>query len=135
VKVLKKYRKLSLLKKHLPAILLKITDLSSLTWAFRDIATVIYGLQHMRANEQGPIGILSLMTTVIDKSMENNKSMQSSKGQDIFMLLYGLQNMTSDEKVRRDLLNVVTLMIIECKDTFLCSVCGQCSIRFAGYEQ
>jgi hypothetical protein len=118
MKVSKKNRKLSFLKEHFPAILSKIIDLSSLTWVFRDIATVIYGLQHKKANEQDAIRISSVMTTVIDKSMKNNKNMQSLKEQSISMLLYGLQNMTSDEKVIRDLLKVVALMIIECKDKF-----------------
>jgi hypothetical protein len=118
VKFTKENRKVSFLKKHLPAILLKITDLSTLPWTFKDIAIVIYSLQHMTANDIGAIGILSVMTTVIEKSLENSNSMQSLKEQSISMLLYGLQNMTSDEKVIQDLLKVVSLMIIECKDTF-----------------
>jgi hypothetical protein len=90
VKVSKRNRKLSFLKKHLPAILLKITDLSPLAWTFRDIATVIYGLQHATANDVSAIGILSVMTSIIDKSMKNSKNVQSLKGQNISTLSYGL---------------------------------------------
>jgi hypothetical protein len=118
VKVAKKNGKFSFLKKHLPAILLKITDLSSLTWTFKDIAMVIYSLQHMTANDIGASGILLVMTTVIEKSLKNSNSMQSLKGQSISMLLYGLQNMTSEERDIRCLLAVTSLMIVECKDSF-----------------
>jgi hypothetical protein len=117
-KVSKRNRRVSYLKKHLPAIVLQLRELSSTSWSFQEISGVVYGLQFMTTDDIGVIEILSVMTEVAIKSIENIQSMQSLQGQHISMLLYGLQSMNSRHEGIRGLLSVVAIMVTNCTDKF-----------------
>jgi hypothetical protein len=98
------------LKKHLPAIVTQLKELSSSIWTFQDISGVIYGLQYMTVNDAGVKDILSVMTTVAARSLLDVKTTHSLQGQHIAMLLYGLQSMSSKDENVRSLLSVVTMV-------------------------
>mmetsp|Transcript_8709 Transcript_8709/g.8639 ORF Transcript_8709/g.8639 Transcript_8709/m.8639 type:complete len:545 (+) Transcript_8709:268-1902(+) len=137
-KVSKRNKRVSFLKKHLPAIVTQLKELSSSIWTFQDISGVIYGLQYMTVNEVGVKNILSIMTTVAAKSLLDVKITQSLQGQHIAMLLYGLQmtascgnqfkaqevgnalyglkGMSSDCGEVRDLLSALTIKVSSCKE-------------------
>lgn len=94
-KVSKRNRKISFLKKHLPAIAIKLKELSTSDCYFKDISSIVYGLQFMTAKDLGVMDILSVMTTMASESIKNIRMIQSLQAQHISMMLYGLQRIDS----------------------------------------
>jgi hypothetical protein len=117
-KVSKVNRKPSLVKKHLKAIASQLKVLSTSTWSFKDIGSIVFGLQNMSGNEVGLKDVLSLMTMVALESTKNSDQMKVLRSKDISTLVYGLKNMTSENIECRKLLSVVAVMISRCNDTF-----------------
>ena len=115
VKVTKKSKKISYLKVHLPVIASKLKTFSAAGWKFRDISTIIYGLQCFSEDDDGLIDILSLMTDLAAQGIAEN---QQLKSQDISMLLLGIQEMSSTVEAVPKLLSVITKMVSSCGDNF-----------------
>ena len=66
----KSNRQYNLLKIHLPAIASRLNKLSSLLWSFRDISSLVYGLQCMTEKDNGLPSYLSVVTKVVTESIQ-----------------------------------------------------------------
>ena len=115
VKLTKKSKKISLLKNHLPLIASRLKEFPPSDWRFRDISTVVYGLQSFTENDEGVSSILSVMTEL---ALQNISSKQPIKSQDISMMLLGLQCMSSRNEEIKKLLSAITTMISTCEESF-----------------
>ena len=115
VKVSKKSKKMSYLRVHLPVIAAKLKTFPAADWNFRDISTIVYGLQCFKVDDDGVIDILSLMCTLVEHGI-NEK--QLIKSQDVSMLLLGLQKMCSSREEVSKFLSLITIMVTGCDDHF-----------------
>jgi hypothetical protein len=115
VKVTKKSPNLFLLREHLPAIAKRLKEVNPSDWKFRDISTIMYGLQCSRDNDSGVIDVLTVITAAAERGATENLRVTS---QDASMMLLGLRKISYGHDASRKLLSVITKIIQKCTDLY-----------------
>ena len=85
-----------LLKKHLPLVAKRLQALTSSSWTYTDISSVIYGLQCLGEKDDKYLKILSTMTEVINVKLNGREKISS---RDVASMLVGLQRNTDRKSV------------------------------------
>lgn len=96
------------LRFHLPAIASQIGKLSTTSWKFGDIASVLYGLQCMDENTEGYLRIIEIMTEAAIKTLKNGYLPMPSN---ISMMMIGLQNNSYATETSRKFIPVLISLI------------------------
>ena len=102
-----------ILRKHLPAIAIRVEELACVPWLYMEIAFVIYGLQCFDEETLGYLSILASMAKVIRCALNGSDTLTS---QSLSMLLFGLQKNVCNESQSLQLLAGVTEMIAQCDE-------------------
>lgn len=110
-----RYQTNSFLKPYLPAIVLQLNTITTY-FTYKDISTIIYGLQLLDWKDEGVMDIISFIN---DKEIgKGAEYIKSPKSQDISMLLYGLQRIGCNNQETKVLLQKVYFMIDKCNEVF-----------------
>ena len=97
-----------LLRKHLPVIAKRISDLTSEAWTFKQIAFVVYSLQFIVEKDRHIMNILSSMVKVSAVTINGDVAPTSL---DIAMIILGLQHHDSTHVQAGNLLGFVEQML------------------------
>ena len=109
-----KSKSYDLLKKHLPAIASRLQTLSSSRWRFMEYSFVIYGLQCIGEKDAGYVTVLSIMTSIADRMLWDDKAIRS---QNISMMLFGLQRNRCEETESVVFIKKATVIISKCTES------------------
>lgn len=104
-----------LLKKHLPVLAKRISDLTSEAWTFKQIAFVVYSLQFIVEKDRHIMNILASMNKVSSVTMSGDVAPTSL---DIAMLILGLQHHDSSHVQAQNLLGFAEQMLQVCTTKF-----------------
>lgn len=115
VKVTKKNPDLYLLREHLSAIAKRLSEVNTSDWKFRDISTIMYGLQCCKDTDSGVIEVLTVITAAAERGVTESLPVTS---QDASMMLLGLRKIGCEHEASRKLLSVTTKIIQNCTDHF-----------------
>jgi hypothetical protein len=115
VKVKKKNPDLFLLSEHLPAIAMRLKVANPSDWRFRDISTIMYGLQCSKGSDMGVVEVLIVITAAAERGITESLPWTS---QDASMMLLGLRKISCWHEASRKLLSVITKMIPKCADHY-----------------
>jgi hypothetical protein len=115
VKVTKKNPELFLLSEHLPAIAKRLKEANPGDWRFRDISTIMYGLQCSKDSDIGVIEVLTVITAAAERGVTESLPVTS---QDASMMLLGLRKISCGHEASRKLLSVILKIIQSCTDHY-----------------
>jgi hypothetical protein len=111
----KNRKEFPLLKKHLPVLAKRISDLTSEPWTFKQIAFVVYSLQHIQEKDRHIMNILSSMVKVSAVTMAGDVPPSSM---DIAMIILGLQHHDATQVQAGNILGFVEQMLQVCTAKF-----------------
>ena len=103
------------IKLHLPAIALRISELSTKEWSYREIAFVIYGLQFDKNKDRHSLGILANMVKVTTETLKREIP---PKSLDIAMIILGMQHNRSSQVQANNMMGLVNEMLAACCNQF-----------------
>ena len=102
------------LKRNLPAIASRIKKLPTVSWRYRDISAVVYGLQCLREDDDGYLAVVAAMTAALVKS---NQSREAVPFKSISMAMIGLQKNKLRARQSVELLNSIMIMTKSCHES------------------
>ena len=102
------------LKRNLPAIASRIKKLPTVSWRYRDISAVVYGLQCLREDDDGYLAVVAAMTAALVKS---NQSREAVSFKLISMAMIGLQKNKLRARQSVELLNSIMIMTKSCHES------------------
>jgi hypothetical protein len=103
------------LKRHLPAVAVHLESMKELKWRYREICSVIYGLQCLKESDDGYLAVISTASKVIERMSE---SMTGPTAQGLSMLLLGLQGNKFQSEESIHLLSLLPKVVECCTEPF-----------------
>jgi hypothetical protein len=103
------------LKRHLPAVAVHLESMITLKWRYREICSVIYGLQCLKESDDGYLAVISMTSKVIERMNENTIG---PTAQGLSMLLLGLQGNKFESEESIHLLSLLPKVVECCNEPF-----------------